>query len=85
MRKTRELKEAMYPKIVGHRFTDQEIIDFWNDSEGPGASILFEARAQVSPGFPVEEGYWSGYQLVKLDNGDIIKRFPDDSRADDLG
>jgi hypothetical protein len=65
--------------------TVAEILEFWQDTDGPGGEYIFDSACQVAPGVTVNGGYWTGQQVLRLSNGDVFGNVPDDSMPDDFG
>ena len=76
---------ASHRRENGYTFTNDEIIDFWLDSDGPGGEVLVEICNHESPGTPLHMPIWSGYQLFRLSNGDFLEQVPDASVPHDFG
>lgn len=75
----------MREREPNHVLTDAEILEFWQDTDGPGGEYIFDSACQVAPGVTVNGGYWTGQQVLRLSNGDVFGNVPDDSRPDDFG
>jgi len=69
----------------GHAFTNQEIMDFWTDSDGPGGEDLLEICDHAKPGTPLNMPIWSGYKLMRLTDGDVLEQVPDQTAPHDFG
>ncbi len=69
----------------GHAFTNQEILDFWNDADGPGGEELVEICDHEKPGTPLNMPIWSGYKLMRLTDGDLLEQVPDQTAPHDFG
>jgi len=69
----------------GHTFTNQEIMDFWTDSDGPGGEDLLEICDHAKPGTPLNMPIWSGYTLMRLTDGDVLEQVPDQTAPHDFG
>jgi hypothetical protein len=69
----------------GHSFTNQEILDFWNDADGPGGVELVEICDHAKPGTPLNMPIWSGYKLMRLTDGDVLEQVPDQTAPHDFG
>ena len=74
-----------YPRIPGHQLSNAEILEFWQDTGGPGGEYILDTACQVAPGVAVNGGYWSGQQVLRLSNGEVFGIVPDDSVPDDFG
>jgi hypothetical protein len=74
-----------YPRIPGHQLSNAEILEFWQDTGGPGGEYILDTACQVAPGVAVNGGYWSGQQVLRLSNGEVFGSVPDDSVPDDFG
>jgi hypothetical protein len=69
----------------GHSFTNQEIMDFWTDSDGPGGEDLLEICDHAKPGTPLNMPIWSGYKLMRLTDGNVLEQVPDQTAPHDFG
>jgi hypothetical protein len=69
----------------GHLFTNQEILNFWTDSDGPGGEELLEICDHAKPGTPLNLAIWSGYKLMRLTDGDLLEQVPDQTAPHDFG
>jgi hypothetical protein len=69
----------------GHSFTNQEIMDFWTDVNGPGGEDLLEICDHAKPGTPLNMPIWSGYKLMRLADGDLLEQVPDQTAPHDFG
>jgi hypothetical protein len=69
----------------GHLFTNQEIANFWTDSDGPGGEELLEICDHAKPGTPLNLAIWSGYKLMRLTDGDLLEQVPDQTAPHDFG
>jgi hypothetical protein len=69
----------------GHSFTNQEIMDFWTDSDGPGGEDLLEICDHAKPGTPLNMPIWSGHKLMRLTDGDLLEQVPDQTAPHDFG
>ena len=69
----------------GHVFTNQEIMDFWTDADGPGGEDLLEICDHAKPGTPLNMPIWSGYKLMRLTDGDLLEQVPDQTAPHDFG
>ena len=69
----------------GHSFTNQEIMNFWTDSGGPGGEDLLEICDHAKPGTPLNMPIWSGYKLMRLTEGDLLEQVPDQTAPHDFG
>jgi hypothetical protein len=76
---------ALYTRENGHAFTNQEVLDFWHDSDGPGGFVLVEICDHAKPGTPLNLPIWSGFQLFVLSDGDVLERLPDETAPHDFG
>ena len=74
-----------YLRERGHVFSKQEILDFWHDSDRQGGKEVVTVCDHVKPGVPLSLPFWSGYSIIRLKNGDVLERVPDNSRPDDFG
>jgi len=69
----------------GHAFTNQEIMDFWTDTDGPGGEDLLEICDHAKPGTPLNMPIWGGYKLMRLTDGDVLEQVPDQTAPHDFG
>ena len=69
----------------GHAFTNQEVMDFWTDADGPGGEELLEICDHAKPGTPLNMQIWSGYKLMRLTDGDLLEQVPDQTAPHDFG
>ena len=69
----------------GHALTNQEILDFWNDADGPGGEELLEICDHAKPGTPLNMPIWSGHKLMRLADGDLLEQVPDQTAPHDFG
>lgn len=69
----------------GHALTNQEIMDFWTDSDGPGGEEVLEICDHAKPGTPLNMPIWSGYKLMRLADGDLLEQVPDQTAPHDFG
>lgn len=69
----------------GHALTNQEILDFWNDADGPGGEELLEICDHAKPGTPLNMPIWSGHKLMRLADGDLLEQVPDANAPHDFG
>jgi hypothetical protein len=69
----------------GHSFTNQEILDFWNDADGPGGVELVEICDHEKTGTPLHLPIWSGHKLMRLSDGDVLEQVPDQTAPHDFG
>lgn len=69
----------------GHSFTNQEFVDFWTDSDGPGGEDLLEISDHSKPGTPLNMPIWSGHKLMRLTDGDVLEQVPDQTAPHDFG
>lgn len=69
----------------GHALTNQEILDFWNDADGPSGEELLEICDHAKPGTPLNMPIWSGHKLMRLADGDLLEQVPDANAPHDFG
>jgi hypothetical protein len=75
----------IFQRQPGDAFTNQEILDFWTDSDGPGGEDLLEICDYAKPGTPLNMPIWSGYKLMRLTDGDVLEQVPDQTAPHDFG
>lgn len=76
---------ATYTREPGYTFTNDEILHFWLESDGPGGEVLVEICDHASPGIPLHMPIWSGFQLIRLSDGDFLEQVPDATVPHDFG
>lgn len=76
---------ATHTREPGYAFTNDEILQFWLESDGPGGEVLVEICDHASPGIPLHMPIWSGFQLIRLSDGDFLEQVPDKTVPHDFG
>jgi hypothetical protein len=76
---------VMYTREPGYTFTNEQILQFWLESDGPGGEVLVEICDHASPGIPLKMPIWSGFQLIRLSDGDFLEQVPDATVPHDFG
>jgi hypothetical protein len=76
---------TLFTREPGYTFTNDDIVDFWLDSDGPGGEVLVDICDHEAPGIPLHMPIWSGYQLVRLTDGDFLEQVPDANAPHDFG
>jgi hypothetical protein len=75
----------IFQREPDHAFTNQEILNFWNDADGSGGEELLEICDHAKPGTPLNLPIWSGHKLLRLTDGDVLEQVPDQTAPHDFG
>ena len=75
----------IFQREPDHAFTNQEILNFWNDADGSGGEELLAICDHAKPGTPLNLPIWSGHKLLRLTDGDLLEQVPDQTAPHDFG